>query len=772
MMMMKRCFLLTLLTLTICLGAKAQSNDVTATYNVPKAEFSGKGEEISSLFTSSSNSVEKVYLYCVGTDRFLNAGGYWGTEAASFTVGLPITMTRTSTTSLGTTTTYYTMQVSFANSGGNGEGNTVGWVTQHGNTSETNYSPAGFFLDRSSSTTDSRFTFTRVTDGFESDEYVYTVRTNGSTSYYMYDGGTDLPNKLTTAQDNIIYSSTTNPTDQSDDTTKKCGLWKIITQEELTENFANTYDHTESPSDASFLIRGQNFNRMNSFSTFTEGTDAESDKGWYAPSTVSYTCAANTNTMGASDITTEDAAYGMFYCCAVTKATEGDEIKQRVTCPKQGWYRIDLEGFYHDDTYSYEAGADNSSIKPLAEVFGRVAGQASGHPDKLTSVNTYNTMAAMEDLITDEANKITTMKAAGQAFYYDYYPHHLMLYVAQDNTDIELGVRFLRSFDNSSDGNYVAFDDAELKFLGTEVVLSEKDANINPNNVTVDFKRRLVMLERSITPGVWNTITLPFDVTKEATQAAFAFGVDVQIAEFKGFDGDHRVIFNKINLNSLAARDVVMQKDKCYLIKCSKIANSETFTSTLTDIGDDETGETRTVDYYYLIERVSFNKKTLRDEITTLEQTNKRHAGSHKGSDTYDNTAYVTSGTNCNATFCGLYEKRTAPVNAYVTDTKGDWFFLTKEMTIKGFRCWLEDEDQTGQTSAKRHNIFTAATYIDGVNDETTRIADIEEAVESIAPAAVFDLSGRRIATLSPSEAPTVLPKGIYIIGGKKVAVK
>lgn len=744
----------------VAVSATAQ----TQKYNVPKAEFSGPGEDISTLISSNSGSVEKVYLYNVGTDRFLNAGGYWGTEAASFTVGLPITLTKTTTSGLLSSSTYYTMQVSFANSGGNGEGNTVGWVAQHGNsTSESGYSPAGFYLDRSSTTTDSRFTFTRVTDGFDSDEYVYTVRTNGGTQYYMYDGGTDLPNKLTTAQDNIIYSSTTNPTSQSDDATKKCGLWKIITQTELTDNFANTYDHIESPSDASFLIRGQNFNRMNSFSTFTTGTDAESDKGWYAPSSVTYTCAANTNTMG-STVTTEDAAYGMFYCCAVTKATAGDEIKQRVTCPKQGWYRIDMEGFYHDNTYSYADGADNSSIEPLAEVFGRVYGQDASHPDKLTSVNTYTTLTAMEYLITDEANKITTIKAAGQAFYYDYYPHHLMIYVANDNTDIELGIRFLKTFDNASDGNYVAFDDAELKFLGTEVVMSENDNTINPKEQNNDYKNRLVMFERQMTTGKWNTLTLPFDVTKEALQAAFAFGMDVELAEFDGLSDALNLHFTTINLKECEQRDTVLKKDVCYLVKTSRKPNEETYTS-LTD------NATTTVEYYYLIERVSFNKQKLAQEISAIKNEG-RTDGSHDGSAVYTPTG-IEQNKDCRISFRGVYENgHEAPANTYVM-SGGDMYFLHNNKAIKGFRGWIEDAHQAGtDAQAARHSF---GVTIDGVTDDATQIIGLfddgsDYNARQSAPTGVYDLSGRLVRQGSTSLDN--LPKGLYIVDGRKVVVK
>lgn len=40
------------------------------------------------------------------------------------------------------------------------------------------------------------------------------------------------------------------------------------------------------------------------------------------------------------------------------------------------------------------------------------------------------------------------------------------------------------------------------------------------------------------------------------------------------------------------------------------------------------------------------------------------------------------------------------------------------------------------------------------------------------APRAVYDLAGRRVATLAPGESASTLPAGLYIVGGKKVLVK
>ncbi len=42
----------------------------------------------------------------------------------------------------------------------------------------------------------------------------------------------------------------------------------------------------------------------------------------------------------------------------------------------------------------------------------------------------------------------------------------------------------------------------------------------------------------------------------------------------------------------------------------------------------------------------------------------------------------------------------------------------------------------------------------------------------STVPADVYDLMGRKVATVAPAEAASVLPAGIYVIKGRKVLVK
>lgn len=725
--------------LAVTLGSTnmfADDIDTRTNEAVPKAEFKGKGENLETLFANSTTEVTKLYLYNVGDDRFLNAGGEWGTQTVVFTVGLPITVTQTTTKVNNQSVTVYMMSTSFDTKGGATTGTHLGDATGKG----TN----DLFWDRQDK--ESYWIFTRVTTGFDSDEYVYTLQ-NTNTSNYMYAGGTILTSVL---GDNTIKTSVnhgeTNPTAQSTDAAKKLGYWKVITQQELIANFDNTYDNVSQPSDATFLVRGQNFNRNNTFSKPATTGTMSPDAGWFNLSNMNYANNANSVsfTSGASG---DSNTYGMFYCGYISSGSAGNELVQKVTLPKKGWYRLDCEGFYHNDT---------NQNTPLAELFARLSTETT-RPSAPTSKYAYMNLVSKESMETPNGSTetltngtIDNMKEAGQAFYYNYYPHSIMIHASADNTDIELGLRVLQDL---ADGDYFCFDDFELKFLGEEVVLSENDENINAQSDQTNYKNRLLLFERKMTVGEWATITMPFDVNKQ--QILTTFGPETKVAYFDGFEDNTTLQFFTIDMTKKLSTDIVMKKDSCYLIKVSKPCYEESYQA-LTD------KQTTTITYYYTMQRVSLNKSTLATEISTRTNSGRTN-GTHKGKEFTH-----PGGKDCQVSFCGTYVKTKAPVNSYVF-SGGKMYFLSSDMEVKGYRGWIEDAHQSGNANAQRHKFGLS---LSGVSDEeTTAIAEtLIPDTTPVATDAVYDLSGRAVRTGNASLEG--LPKGLYIMGGKKYVVR
>lgn len=85
---------LTVLLSSISINVKAQGQD---------ANYQWIGNDISTVIGNSNADMNKVYLYNVGTGKYLNVGDVWGTSINAYNVGLELNLN-----SVGTDT--YTIQ--------------------------------------------------------------------------------------------------------------------------------------------------------------------------------------------------------------------------------------------------------------------------------------------------------------------------------------------------------------------------------------------------------------------------------------------------------------------------------------------------------------------------------------------------------------------------------------------------------------------------------------------------------------------------------------
>ena len=86
-------------------------------------------------------------------------------------------------------------------------------------------------------------------------------------------------------------------------------------------------------------------------------------------------------------------------------------------------------------------------------------------------------------------------------------------------------------------------------------------------------------------------------------------------------------------------------------------------------------------------------------------------------------------------------------------------YFLKSGTTIKGFRGWITDVNSTAASKK---------ISINGIYDDTTSI-DGMPVMERADHNIIYDISGRKVGT---TEEMKQLPKGIYMVNGKKWIVK
>lgn len=92
----------------------------------------------------------------------------------------------------------------------------------------------------------------------------------------------------------------------------------------------------------------------------------------------------------------------------------------------------------------------------------------------------------------------------------------------------------------------------------------------------------------------------------------------------------------------------------------------------------------------------------------------------------------------------------------------------TKQYGLKGFRCWFEFKGKNeGTASAPRleiDGIIDDATSIDDLNSQPSQFTSRHKGISG-----VFNLDGQKVRD---GESTQNLPKGIYIVNGRKVVVR
>ena len=729
---MKRLICLSIIVCSLLFGClvSVYAEDNSTEKVIHKAEFEGNGSSLADLFSGSTTSVNNLHLYNVGKDLFFNAGAYWGTGVVTFTVGLTMTLNKETYNS----TECYTMQGPFANNGGQGQGNYVGIVVKP-NTKED-----GVYWDRSKSAYKDNPAAYWIFEAVEGFVNTYTIK-SADNSYYLKGNAQVMPEVLTTKKIyNGVTYTTTSPADVSDETEKSYYYWKIVTETDLTNDFENTYNKT-NPSNATFILRAQNFNRQNKYDYVTSG------EGWHISN---LTHGGNTSKAGGYSyyVKTTDTSftgkveesYGMFFAGeikgAVTlKSDTETKVYQTITAPEKGWYRLDCKGMYYND-----ANPDECNAVLYATVSGTDTSKGN------TSQNSYVDLLPKkqwEITTSDEYNNhiIDDIKEAGEAFFYGYYLNSLLVYVPEDNKELEIGIKITKDL---GENDFVWFDDFEFGYLGTEMLLNEDHETFESYDKT-EYKNRVLILKKKMTVGKWNAIILPVDLNKE--QVYTAFFPNTEIAYLESIENNNTICFKKKDISQANDKDIVLEAGKCYIIKPRFEGKTDTYNA-LKGSGEQEdvNGD------YFLIDRISLQKNTISNTKDITDET----PISGDTPITPDNPF----GSECKISIHGCYQKVTVPANAYVFNG-GNMYHLTSAYNMKGYRCWLEDEHQMGETGARHAISFS----INGVNDDTSDIEGIFVNGEINGQNnTLYNIWGQRVTRISHP--------GIYITGGKKVTIK
>lgn len=735
---------LTVLLSSISINVKAQGQD---------GSFHWVGNDISTVIGNPNPDMNKVYLYNVGTGKYLNVGDVWGTAINAYNVGLSLELN-----SVGADT--YTIQGALTTTDGTYLG--FPYVTSDDNNADKQSSWDRIFCDRNTTNANVNWIIKKASS-YSATNRTYTLCCDNSTvpagyvkpgigyvqcvqpeivkgkRYLVVKSGASSSNR-------VLYDYPTSVSDTN-------GEWKLVTLEDLKKAFKAKFASAEAPADATFLMSDPDFVRSHSGITNWTVTGFQSaeekdkdDKDIYAFNVKT----PNTYYVGVGQFNKYPdkytRVYGSYWNASIRNlgntAKANGTVSQKVTTLKKGWYKVSCDGFFSPGAgsgmkASLFANVDNttdgrSNVSAMLNVFGNT--EFTYNQTDLT--DTYNTAKA-------NAGTESPYVKAAKLFEEGKYNNSILVYVPADGAKLNVGIKVEDSYKPL---DWTVFDNFQLKYCGdNDMILDESQASIsylNKQGLQTTNAYTLI-LKRTLTPGQWASITLPVNLT--AAQFKTAFGDQAKLSTFEGQDNTLklRLRFKTVDLSNDNA--VVLKANTLYIMKTTRAANVTTgsYTKNLQPHGS----LTVQAPYYTINNVVPVN-------LTPSE--------------TFKEAPKASSTVNGTVQFCGSFVSKTGfiPAQSYVIGAKdGKWYYTNKALNVKGFRSWIE---VNSAAPAKGLSIFVDDEDVTGLvtGIEGVGVAADRNAVKT----PVYNLQGQKVAE-NDSQLNT-LPAGVYIVNNKKVFVK
>ncbi|WP_257899527.1 MULTISPECIES: adhesin [Prevotella] len=735
----------------VSMNVKAQGQD---------ANFQWVGNDPSTVIANSNPDKNKVYLYNVGTGKYLNVGDVWGTAINAYNVGLELELH-----SVGTDT--YTIQGALTTTDGNFLG--FPYVKSKDDNADKQSSWDRVFCDRTTNNANVHWII-KPASNYSATNKIYTLYCDNSnvpsgpvpddpTDHYVQPttvnvtGNRYLVVKSGVSSSNrILYDY---PTADPSAIGNKNGEWKLVTLDDLKKAFKAQFASAEAPADATFLMSDPDFVRshkgiLNWTVTGFHATPQKDNGGKeiYAFDVTSNT-SPNTYYVGVGQFNgwpdTYTRVYGSYWNASIRNLANNTNangaVSQKVTTLKKGWYKVSCDGFFSPGT--------GSGMK--ASLFANVDGTTDGRSNVSAMLNTFGKEFTYDQTaltkIYKKADAIAGTESpyvkAAKLFETGKYNNSILVYVPADGAKLNVGIKVEDSYKPL---DWTVFDNFQLKYCGdNDMILDESQASIsylNKQGLQTTNAYTLI-LKRTLTPGQWASITLPVNLT--AAQFKTAFGDQAKLSTFVGQDAVKtlRLKFESVDLSN--DNEVVLKANTLYIMKTTRAANVTTgsYTKNLQPHGS----LTVQAPYYTINNVVPVN-------LTPSE--------------TFKEAAKASSTVNGTVQFCGSFVSKNSfiPAKSYVIGAKdGKWYYTNKALNVKGFRSWIE---VNGSAPAKALSIFVDDEDVTGV---VTGIEGVGVAADGNAvKTPVYNLQGQKVAE-NDSQLDT-LPAGVYIVNNKKVFVK
>lgn len=730
--------------------------------------------------TNETNGDKIVCLYNVGAKKFLSIGGKWATHASLNVSPYSIYMRWNS----GSSTYFLQNKVE-----GSGTGQYMGIFKDKDGVN-------GVFMDRKENCA---ITF-EPAEGYSETNKVYLVKINSFNPSKQLGYLTAYPNdenKFCNYETNLAAKNTPEYKNQE---------WKVITKNEYYLLFNTNPAYMKSPVDASFLITCPDFRIHDAgaakwiIKSEDKSADVNShvrfgDETMYK----TYDKVSNSKDDGFTGRTeAHQQKYGKYFYC-YTKGLRGFTFYQDVKVHKGGWYLLLCNGF--STANSSENITTNG--KPLANLFITVLG-ADGKPnEKIYSAATLDGISQTDAYQLAQTHKGKNYEGAGigHAFFEGEYENQVQICldkapngkeITSDNP-VTLRIGFYVDPTDKSEVDakeLTAVDNFKLLYAGPrrnpELILDEESTDLRYLTMATDeYKNSVLHLNRKLNDNMWNSLILPVDLTWG--QMKRTFGDAVKVAKLAALT-ENSVQF--VTVEPKNDDDVMVTAFEPYIVfppytqvKSTAYTvdrfytsegedNSEWLGTNYEKSKDEKNRLTKTIDAdHYDITMVSLNREKLNEYVNTTNWESKT---------TFSATGGNHGTMTCKGTMAKTYDN--GKIIPGRDDLNGDFFMYKGKLIqvphgekedheryqygLKAFRCWFE---LTGNTKPGN----TLSLMIDGVEDSATSIDDIHGSSNSTSYKrgieGVFNMHGQMVRRDNSLEG---LPKGMYVVNGKKVIIK
>ena len=731
--------------------------------------------------TTNFSFVDKdkvLFLYNVGTGKFLNVGGYWGTCAGLHDYGKALWVD------------YVNSKFKFTVNNSNDTGNTLGFLLGDSETDN------GVFVDRGNASGETAFTnwtIEAVGDA-QNTVWIYTEKSDASSiedakkmgEYYL--------------SANPDYNGTNKVCDAYKDG-KNLGnnaKWRIFTYAQIYKAQQDgSVDNMKNALDLSFRLMSPNFERHDGDIKYWKTYDfvsgnqdedgfakfglekyyvtsalwnkTEAEKTWEPGYKFDYSEDKKTF----EDVHDYQRYLGKYFCGSITGKC--GILYQDIDITLAGTYVIECKGYSNTTKAKLFAGVLDPKNKNKM-----VAGTMNS-----TVFNQVSNMSATEQtaLHTNEHN----MDYAGKAFYDNLkYMNSVVLTVPESafykdgvrlkSVNIRLGVMTgeYSKVVAPADDEWTVFDDFRLQYASTnndqDLILDEMRDNLNYLvNGSDKYENTTLHLKKTLTKNKWNSLVLPVNLTK--TQLQSAFGANTRHAKLNTLTSTS-IEFKSVDLDRIGDTDVALMANMPYIIfpeKDQEESNSAPYTAIINV--NNKTKKVNVSAGHYTIAKVTMvdltkiNKDnwTTRlyggDKTITAYGTFARTFGSEQ-KDVDDGTyTWTNDGT--------IIKGRPELVNCYFFDKGNMYHSATRPRGLRGFSCWFEPVKNDNGTPK------SVKLTLDGVTQSGTTgiediLADYEQPVSRFANG-IYNLNGQLV---KHGNSTAGLPSGMYIVNGKKCIVR